>query len=42
MSQNLVRDQDNSFYMTSLSILITNAFWIMYGYYREKLLVNHL
>ena len=35
MSQNLVRDQDNSFYLTSLGILITNAFWIMYGYYRE-------
>ena len=34
-------DQDNNFYLIILSILIT-LLRIMYGYYREKLQVNHL
>ena len=35
--ENLVLDQDN-IYLTRLSILIC---WMMYGYCREKLRVNH-
>ena len=34
-------DQDNDFYLIILNILIT-PLRIMYGYYREKLHVNHL
>ena len=38
--KNLVLDQDNNFYLISLSILSLFAKWCMYGYDREKLHVN--
>ena len=38
--ENLLLDQDNNFHLISLSILIT-VWCMMYGYYREKLHVNH-
>ena len=38
--KNLVLDQDNNFYLISLSILSLLAKWCMYGYDREKLHVN--
>ena len=34
-------DQDNNFYLISLGIVFPFC-WIMLGYFREKLLVNHL
>ena len=38
--ENLLLDQDNNFHLMSLSIL-TTVWCMMYGYYREKLHVNH-
>ena len=33
-------DKDYTFYLISLCILVT-FWWIIYGYYREKLRGNH-
>ena len=36
----MVFDQFNKFYLISMSILLTSC-WMIYGYYRKKLHLNH-